>query len=68
MELAVDAHAVEDLRPVGLQPAVHVVQLQARDATADGVEDPGQDSASQRIVPFCLPAADEVEPLVELGE
>ena len=57
-----------DLCPVGLQPAVHVVQLQARDAPADGVEDPGQDSASQRIAPLRLPAGDEIEPLVELGE
>ena len=59
---------LHDLRPVGLQPAVEVVQPQAREAAGDDVEDPRRDPAGERVAPLRLPAGDEVEALVELGE
>jgi hypothetical protein len=40
VQLAVDPQPADDLGPVGLQPAVQVVQAQARDAAGDSVEDP----------------------------
>ena len=68
MQLAVDPQRADDLRPVGLEPAVHVVELQARDAADDGVEDLRDEPPRPRIAALRLPAGDEVEALVELRE
>ena len=68
MELAVDGHALHDVRAVGLQPAVEVVQPQARETPGHGVEDPRGDAPGQRIAALRLPAGDEVESLLELCE
>src|ERR687896_2656485 len=68
VELAVDAEVADDVGAVGLEPAIEVVEPQARDATDDSVEDPRRKSLCQRVAPFGLPARDEVVALVELGE
>ncbi len=55
VELAVQPHAARDLRTEGLEAAVHVVQAQPRDPPGDGVEEPGDDAAAQRVAPPGLP-------------
>ena len=59
---------LHDLGAVRLQPAVEVVQTQAGDAAGDPVEDLRGDAARERVTSLRLPAADEIEALVELGE
>ena len=59
---------MHDLGAVGLEPAVHVVQAEAGDPAGDRVEDPRRHPAAERVAPLRLPAGDEVEALVELGE
>jgi hypothetical protein len=44
------------------------VQAQAGDAAGDPVEDLRRDAACERVAALRLPAADEVEALVELGQ
>ena len=68
MQLAVEAQPAHDLGAVGLQAAVHVVEVHARDPARDRVEDPREHPAAERVPPTRLPARDEVEALVELGE
>ena len=68
MQLAVQPHALEHLGPIRLEAAVHVVQTHARDDGRGRVEDAREEPAQERVVPPCLPAGDEVEALVELGE
>ena len=68
VELAVELHPFHDLGPVGLEPAVHVVEPDAGDPARDGVEDLRRDPPRERVAPLRLPAGDEVVPLVELGE
>ena len=68
MELAVEAHAVNDLRPVRLQPAVHVVQAQPGHPPRDPVEDSRQESPTEWVAAVRLPARNKVEPFVELDE
>ena len=68
VELAVEPQAADHLGPVRLQPAVQVVQAQARTPAGDRVEDPRGERRAERIAPLRLPARDEVEALVELRE
>ena len=68
VQLAVQPQPLHDLGPVGLQPAVEVVQAQAGDAAGDPVEDLRRDAPRERVAPLRLPAADEVEALVELRQ
>ena len=68
VQLAVELHALHDLRAVGLEPAVHVVEAHARDRARDRVEDLRRDAARQRVAALRLPAGDEVEALVELRQ
>ena len=68
VELAVELHPVHDLGPVGLEPAVHVVEPDPGDPARDGVEDLRRDPPRERVAPLRLPAGDEVVALVELGE
>ena len=68
MQLAVEPQALHDLRAVGLQPAVQVVQPQPGDAARDPVEDLRGEAAAERVAAVGLPAGDEVESLVELRQ
>jgi DNA-binding NarL/FixJ family response regulator len=68
VQLAVDPQVMDYLCAVGLQPAVDVVQGQARDGAREAVEDAREDAARPRILAAALPAGDEVEALVELRE
>src|SRR5919198_4463307 len=68
MQLAVEAKALDDLGAIRLQPAVEIVQAQTRDAPSNPVEDPGERAPRDRVAPVRLPAGDEIEALVELGE
>src|SRR4029453_603130 len=68
MELSVDPQVSHDLGPVGLQSAVHVVQSEAGPASGAAVEDPREQPAREWISPLGLPARDEVEALIELGQ
>ena len=68
VQLAVEPQAVHDLGAVGLQAAVHVVQVHAGEGAGDAVEDAREDAPRERIAPARLPAGDEVEALVELRE
>ena len=68
VELAVEGEPADDLGAIGLEPAVHVVQPEPGDAAGDGVEDPREQSPPQRVAAVRLPAGDEVEALVELGQ
>jgi molybdopterin molybdotransferase len=68
VELAVDAETAEDLGPVRLEPAVQVVEAQARDTARRGIEEPRERAPEPRVPTLRLPARDEVEAFVELGE
>ena len=67
-ELAVDPHAAQDLGLVRLQAAVHVMEADPGDDRGRPVEHAREQSPRPRIVPPRLPARDEIEALVELGE
>ena len=68
VELPVQPHALQHLRAIRLQPAVDVVEVHAGDGAGRPVEDAGEESSQDRVVPSRLPAGDEVEALVELRE
>src|SRR5262245_44580630 len=68
VQLAVDAYLVEHFPSIGLEPAVVVVQLAAGQRAHDAVEDTARQDLVPRVVPGLLPAAHDIEPLVELGE
>ena len=68
VELAVEPDPPQRLGAVRLQPAVDVVQPDARDDRRRPVEEARQHAPRPRVVPPRLPARDEVEPLVELRE
>ena len=68
VQLAVEPQAAHDLGAVRLQAAVHVVEVDAGDPAGDRVEELRRDPAAQRVASLRLPAGDQVEALVELGE
>src|SRR5436309_9177324 len=68
VELAVQAQAVDDLCAVGLQAAVHVVELHAGKSARDAVEDAREDAPRKRVAPPRFPPGHQVEALVELRE
>ncbi len=68
VQLAVETQAVHDLRPVGLEPAVHVVQTHAGERARNAVEEAGKKPPRDRIAAMRLPAGDKIEALVQLGE
>src|SRR5215212_4643084 len=68
VQLAVEPQPAYDLGAIGLQAAVQVVQPQPGDAPGDPVEDLRRDAPRERVAPVRLPAADQVEALLELRE
>src|SRR3990172_8583801 len=68
VQLAVQPQPADHLSAVRLEATVHVVQTQARQAAADPVEQLRGDATPKWIAALRLPAADEVESLVELRE
>src|SRR5437764_655803 len=68
MQFAVQRHAANDLCPVRLQPAIHIVQPKSGDPPRHPVEDSRQDTPAQRVAAAGLPARNEVEALVELHQ
>ena len=68
MQLAVEAHFVEDFAAVALEAAVVVVQLHAGQPADEPVEDARRADLVPRIVADLLPAADAVEAAVDLGQ
>src|SRR6266550_4551531 len=59
---------MHDLRPVGLEAAVHVVQAHARERARHAVEDAREQTPRDRVASMRLPAGDEIEAFVQLGE
>src|SRR5436190_23818998 len=68
MEFPVERQAVNDVRAIRLEAAVHVPKPYAGHEATHGVENTGRRSSADRILPRRLPAGDEVEALVELGQ
>ena len=66
--LAVKVNVLEDLGSVRLEAAVHVVELDPGREPRGRVVDPRDEPSHERIVPIALPARDDVESVVELGE
>src|SRR5207247_7801935 len=67
-KLAVQRQPADDRRAIRLEAAVHVVQMYAGDEANAGVEHPREGPPGHRVATLRLPAGDEVEALLELGE
>src|SRR5262249_26599993 len=68
MQLAVEHEASYDLGAIRLEAAVHVVEVQARHAPGDPVEELRRKPSRDRVASACLPARHEIESLLELRE
>ena len=68
VQLAVQPDLVHHFAAIGLQAAVVVVQLHAGQPADQPVEHSRRQHLVPRVVPLALPAADDVEAFVELGE
>ena len=68
VQFAVELDFVEDLAAVAFHPAVVVVELYARQVADHAVEDAGGIDFVPGVVPDALPAADDVEIFLHLGE
>ena len=68
VELTVEPEATNDLRPIGLEARVHVVEANPRDEAGHTVEDLRRKPAGPRILALRLPTRHEIEALVQLRE
>ena len=65
VHLPVDLDRLHDLAPIGLQPAVEVVEPDARDAAGRPVEELARPPLADRVAAFLFPPRDQVVALLE---
>ena len=68
VQFTIKADAAHDISAIDLESAVEVVQRHAGDRADRGVEEPAGKGLPQWILTTLLPARDQIETLVELGQ